>query len=59
MRRAGATMRDVCLACGRPIFTVPLQRPIVTLAQQWTHGSRRRDRKHLPIPTHHEFTVQR
>lgn len=52
-------MRDACLACGMPIYTIPLQRPIVTLAQQWTHGSRRRDRKHLPIPTNHEFEVQR
>ncbi|WP_353707630.1 hypothetical protein ABRQ22_17365 [Cellulosimicrobium sp. ES-005] len=52
-------MRDTCLACGRPIFTTALRVPIVTLAQQWTHGSRRIDRKHAPIPTNHDFEVIR
>lgn len=52
-------MRDTCMACGKPIYTIPLRRPIITLAMQWTHGSTRRDRKHLPIPANHEFEVQR
>lgn len=56
-------MRDTCLACGRPIFTVPLRNglggPMVTLAQQWTHGGRRVDRKHAPIPASHDFEVVR
>lgn len=56
-------MRDVCLACGRPIFTTPLRNslggPMITLAQQWTHGRRRLDRQHAPIPTNHEYRVVR
>lgn len=52
-------MRDVCLACGRPIFTIRAQGIGITLMQQWTHGSRRRDRNHVPIPTNHEFEVRR
>lgn len=56
-------MRDTCLACGKPIYTIPLRNslggPMITLAMQWTHGSPRRDRKHLPIPTNHEFKVRR
>lgn len=51
--------RDICVACGRAIWTIPLQRPIVTLAQQWTHGRRRWDRSHLPIPGNHEYMVLR
>lgn len=51
-------MEDVCLACGRRIFTVHYAAGGITLAQQWTHGSRRRDRNHTPIPTtHHDYTI--
>jgi hypothetical protein len=52
-------MRDVCLACGKPIYTIPMRGVGVTLAQQWTHGTARRDRKHLPIPTDSEYEVRR
>lgn len=45
-------MRDICMACGRPIFTVHLQGHGITLAQRWTHGGLGvRDRQHVPIPS--------
>ena len=50
-------MRDVCAACGRGIYTTAYRGPVVTLAQQWTHGSRRIDRQHAPIPTRHKYQV--
>lgn len=53
-------MRDVCVACGRPIFTVNagMDRGIVTLAQRWTHGGYGIvDRMHVPIPKRHEYKV--
>lgn len=51
-------MRDTCLACGRQIFTIRAQGMGITLAKQWTHGSRRKDRKHMAIPTNHEYTIR-
>ncbi len=48
-------MNDTCLACDKPIFTVRLEGHGVTLAQRWTHGSRRKDKQHMPIPTNHEY----
>ena len=53
-------MTDICLACGRHIFTVNagMSRGIVTLVQQWTHGKRRWDRNHTPIPKNHEYTIE-
>lgn len=51
-------MRDTCLACGRPIFTIRAQGIGITLLQQWTHGSRRKDRQHMAIPTDHDFEVR-
>ena len=50
-------MNDTCLACGRGVFTIHAQGMGITLAQQWTHGSRRKDRNHTPIPTNHEYKV--
>jgi hypothetical protein len=53
-------VRDVCLACGRPIFTVNagLSRGIITLAERWTHGSRRRDRNHMAIPKNYDYEIE-
>lgn len=48
-------MRDVCVACGRPIYTVHLH--YITLAQRWTHGKRRWDKNHAPIPANHDYRV--
>lgn len=50
-------MNDTCVACGRYIYTTVYRGPVVTLMQQWTHGSRRIDRQHAPIPTRHEYKV--
>lgn len=52
-------MRDTCAACGRPVYTVRAQGFGITLAQQWTHGSRRVDRQHAVIPSNHEYQVVR
>jgi len=51
-------MTDVCVACGRPIFTVRLEGVGVTLAQRWTHGGFGIvDRLHVPIPKSHDYKV--
>jgi hypothetical protein len=52
-------MNDVCLACGKPIFTINagMGRAIITLAQRWTHGKRRWDRNHIPIPSNHDYKI--
>lgn len=53
-------MRDTCLACGRPIFTIRAQGMGITLAQQWTHGGMGFvDRSHAAIPKNHEYKVVR
>lgn len=52
-------MNDVCLACNRPIFTIRAQGMGITLAKQWTHGSRRRDRNHIAIPSNHDYKIRR
>lgn len=55
-------MRDVCVACGRPIFTVNagMSRGIVTLAHRWTHGGMGFiDRQHAPIPANHDYRIER
>lgn len=52
-------MRDTCLACNRPIWTIHAQGMGITLAKQWTHGKRRLDRQHVPIPQNHEYQVVR
>lgn len=53
-------MHDTCAACGRPIFTTAVRRPIVTLAQQWTHGGYGFiDRMHVPIPKNHKYQIIR
>jgi hypothetical protein len=51
-------MNDTCMACGRPIFTIPARNMGITLAQQWTHGGFGLiDRQHSPIPQNYEFKV--
>ena len=51
-------MRDRCVACGRPIFTIPARGMGITLVQQWTHGGYGIiDRQHVPIPKNHDFKV--
>lgn len=53
-------MRDVCAACGRPIFTIHARGMGITLARQWTHGGYGFiDRRHLPIPSKHEYKIVR
>lgn len=53
-------VRDVCAACGRPIFTIRARGLGITLAREWTHGGWGWvDRSHVPIPSRHKYKVVR
>lgn len=53
-------MKDVCMVCFRPIFTVNAgnYHGVVTLEQWWTHGGMGIiDRMHMPTPNNHDYRV--
>lgn len=52
-------MRDVCLACGRPIVAVHRAGPPISRTLWWTHGGLGiRDRQHHPIPSNPELRAK-
>lgn len=43
-------MRELCVACGKPIILVNASRSVLSLAMAWVHISRRANRSHAAIP---------